>query len=58
MRHLLIPAVLFGLCFAWGLFQRWLALRDPELPGLDRPCGSCGACPKPRCEREKGAQEG
>jgi len=31
------------LCGLWVLVQRWLARRDPESPGVEGNCASCGA---------------
>lgn len=29
------------LCGLWVVFQRWLARKDPGLPGIEDGCGSC-----------------
>jgi hypothetical protein len=37
------------LCGLWGVFQRWLARTDPDLPGVEDRCGSCAA----HCEEKE-----
>lgn len=33
------------LCGVWVLVQRWVSRHDPEQPGVEGKCGSCGvAC--------------
>jgi hypothetical protein len=37
------------LCGAWVLVQRFFARHDPDAPGVEGRCGSCGAGEK--CEK-------
>ena len=39
--HLLAILALGVLCGSWVLFQRWIAARDPSLPGIRRSCTGC-----------------
>lgn len=31
------------LCGLWVLFQRWVAVQAPEMPGVEDRCGSCSS---------------
>jgi hypothetical protein len=48
--HGLAVLGLAALCGLWAVFQRWLAGRDPGIPGIEDGCGSCA---RVRCEERE-----
>ncbi|MBD3334915.1 MAG: hypothetical protein GF355_05315 [Candidatus Eisenbacteria bacterium] len=40
--HILAVVGLGVLCAGWVAVQHWFAGRDPDQPGVEDRCGSCG----------------